>query len=168
MVACQFRFQLCLARGKTELLGPSLTRDIDREKKYHSSIKTPLITKLLMTLRSASFFSSADKFFSRAILLSSNVFLLRFFCFWARSSPVKPISSSSRTSSSLKLSLPEPSLLEEESPGRLLDSPCSFGSSSMSDVPLARELRVMGLPGRGIPMLLGPPIGFIKLLFRRR
>lgn len=144
------------------------TKEIESEKKYHSSIKLPLTNRFLTKFRSASFFSSGDNFFSRTNRLSSNVFFLLFFCFRTRSLPVRPISSSSCISSSLELSPPELSLLDPDSPSRAGASPYSFGSSKKVEEGFVRRECDIGLPGDGSPAWLWPPMEFMRLLLRRR
>lgn len=74
---------------------------------YHRRMRPPLIINRLMTLLSASCLSSVDRFFSLAMRWSILVSLRFCFCLRARSWAVKPTSSSSCRSSSLKLSRPQ-------------------------------------------------------------
>lgn len=79
-----------------------LTKEIDSENKYHSPMSTQLMAMFRATFWSASLLSSSE-ILSLAILLSSLVFLLFFARFLFLSFFVRPVSSSSCRSSSLKL-----------------------------------------------------------------
>lgn len=138
---------------------------MDNEKAYHNSIRQRLINSRLTTVLSAAFRSSADGFFSRAMRWSSIVFLLRFFCLRRRSLSVRPVSSSSCKSSSLKLSrgssldassAEAPSSKIRGDAGRLMDWEWWFG---------VRREGARGRPGAPRPPWV---TGFIRLLLRRR